>query len=232
MRAIQTNPRFTSHLLAPLAQGNAGHFQLAYLIDSWREMTSIQPTSLNLNNFTSAQTSTTANSPPLSSHPISHRSRHIYVLTYLASHIHLTRIHGSVSTILDRSATNSAATLPSLLTVIVMAVDDPNPPAAVSPEQPRPRKKQQRGILPPELLEVLVPSLKVGASTGAIGVFGGVAAGIVRDAPPALFAVASGLQCFTLGSTYWCKLNDNYPLLLVLEAYDPSQYHGPSSCVA
>ncbi|KAL2753284.1 hypothetical protein ACRALDRAFT_1083053 [Sodiomyces alcalophilus JCM 7366] len=75
--------------------------------------------------------------------------------------------------------------------------------------QPRPQDQQprqrrpRRGLLPPELIEVVVPSLKVGAFTGATGVFFGVTAGIIRDASPALFGIASGFQCFTLGSTYW-----------------------------
>ncbi|OLN85703.1 hypothetical protein CCHL11_08294 [Colletotrichum chlorophyti] len=47
------------------------------------------------------------------------------------------------------------------------------------------------------------PPLKVGALTGTIGVFSGVAAGIIRDSTPALFAVASGIQWFALGSSYW-----------------------------
>ncbi|KAJ3941512.1 uncharacterized protein N0V96_008223 [Colletotrichum fioriniae] len=39
--------------------------------------------------------------------------------------------------------------------------------------------------------------------TGTIGVFSGIAAGIIRDSTPALFAVASGIQWFALGSSYW-----------------------------
>jgi len=31
----------------------------------------------------------------------------------------------------------------------------------------------------------------------------GVAAGIIRDAPPVLFGLVSSIQWFTLGSTYW-----------------------------
>ncbi|OHW91172.1 hypothetical protein CSPAE12_10163 [Colletotrichum incanum] len=47
------------------------------------------------------------------------------------------------------------------------------------------------------------PPLKVGALTGTIGMFSGIAAGIVRDSTPALFALASGIQWFALGSSYW-----------------------------
>ncbi|CCF45995.1 hypothetical protein CH063_00588 [Colletotrichum higginsianum] len=47
------------------------------------------------------------------------------------------------------------------------------------------------------------PPLKVGALTGTIGMFSGIAAGIIRDSTPALFALASGIQWFALGSSYW-----------------------------
>ncbi|KAM0273951.1 hypothetical protein ACHAQH_008094 [Verticillium albo-atrum] len=67
----------------------------------------------------------------------------------------------------------------------------------------QPRAKARRGIMPPELIDTIVPSLKVGGVTGAAGVFTGITAGIIRDASPALFGIASGIQWFTLGSTYW-----------------------------
>lgn len=35
--------------------------------------------------------------------------------------------------------------------------------------------------------------------------FSGIAAGIIRDSTPALFALASGIQWFALGSSYWRK---------------------------
>ncbi|KAM0501248.1 hypothetical protein ACHAPB_005136 [Verticillium nonalfalfae] len=65
------------------------------------------------------------------------------------------------------------------------------------------RAKARRGLLPPELIDVVVPSIKVGGLTGAAGVFTGITAGIIRDASPALFGIASGIQWFTLGSTFW-----------------------------
>lgn len=37
--------------------------------------------------------------------------------------------------------------------------------------------------------------------------FSGIAAGIVRDSTPALFALASGIQWFALGSSYWRTLH-------------------------
>ncbi|KAK1979703.1 hypothetical protein LZ30DRAFT_725373 [Colletotrichum cereale] len=66
-------------------------------------------------------------------------------------------------------------------------------------QQGRPR----RGLLPPGLVDLMGPPLKVGALTGTIGMFSGIAAGIVRDSTPALFALASGIQWFALGSSYW-----------------------------
>ncbi|KAK1996568.1 hypothetical protein LX36DRAFT_580138 [Colletotrichum falcatum] len=68
-----------------------------------------------------------------------------------------------------------------------------------SGHQDRPR----RGLLPPGLVDLMGPPLKVGAVTGTIGLFSGIAAGIVRDTTPALFALASGIQWFALGSSYW-----------------------------
>ncbi|KAL9071891.1 MAG: hypothetical protein Q9157_005317 [Trypethelium eluteriae] len=51
--------------------------------------------------------------------------------------------------------------------------------------------------------DVFLPALKVGCMTGVSGVLIGGVAGIVRSSTPVLFAGASGLQCFALGSTYW-----------------------------
>ncbi|EFQ25125.1 uncharacterized protein GLRG_00269 [Colletotrichum graminicola M1.001] len=66
-------------------------------------------------------------------------------------------------------------------------------------QQTRPR----RGVLPPGLVDLMGPPLKVGALTGTIGMFSGIAVGIIRDTTPALFALASGIQWFALGSSYW-----------------------------
>lgn len=49
---------------------------------------------------------------------------------------------------------------------------------------------------------------------GTAGLIVGGAAGVVRSSPPALFAAASGLQCFALGTTYWGSRS----LLLHLQA--------------
>ncbi|KAK4167571.1 hypothetical protein QBC43DRAFT_310991 [Cladorrhinum sp. PSN259] len=63
----------------------------------------------------------------------------------------------------------------------------------------------QRSFLPPEIMAIVVPSLKVGASAGACGLFAGAAAGIIRSAPPVFFAAVAGGQWFTLGSSYWAS---------------------------
>ncbi|KAL8663537.1 MAG: hypothetical protein Q9168_008077 [Polycauliona sp. 1 TL-2023] len=49
---------------------------------------------------------------------------------------------------------------------------------------------------------VLIPSLKAGALSGASGLLIGGVTGIVRSSTPGLFAIASGLQCAALGTTY------------------------------
>ncbi|KAL8691962.1 MAG: hypothetical protein Q9224_004061, partial [Gallowayella concinna] len=50
---------------------------------------------------------------------------------------------------------------------------------------------------------VLIPALKAGAVSGASGLVFGGAAGIIRSSHPGLFAIASGLQCAALGTTYY-----------------------------
>ncbi|KAF9877470.1 hypothetical protein CkaCkLH20_05170 [Colletotrichum karsti] len=70
-------------------------------------------------------------------------------------------------------------------------------------EESKEKRRQRRGLLPPGLVDLMGPPLKVGAATGTVGLFSGIAAGIIRDSTPALFAVASGIQWFALGSSYW-----------------------------
>ncbi|XDG00532.1 hypothetical protein ABKA04_000147 [Annulohypoxylon sp. FPYF3050] len=52
------------------------------------------------------------------------------------------------------------------------------------------------------IMEIAAKSLQTGAALGAAGMMFGAGAGIVRSAPPVLFAVVAGLQWFSLGSTY------------------------------
>ncbi|KAK4241876.1 hypothetical protein C8A03DRAFT_29905 [Achaetomium macrosporum] len=67
-------------------------------------------------------------------------------------------------------------------------------------EKTLPRRRQSPS---PEFMEIVVPSLKVGAVAGACGLFTGAAAGIIRSAPPVLFSVIAGGQWFTLASSYY-----------------------------
>ncbi|KAH8599834.1 hypothetical protein B0O99DRAFT_611169 [Bisporella sp. PMI_857] len=59
--------------------------------------------------------------------------------------------------------------------------------------------------LPAGVLHIILPALQVGAYTGAAGAFVGAFAGVVRSNTPKLFALASGLQWFTLGTTFWAS---------------------------
>jgi len=54
----------------------------------------------------------------------------------------------------------------------------------------------------PNSLDVIYPALQVGGLSGASGLLVGAFAGVVRSSNPALFALASGIQWFTLGSTF------------------------------
>ncbi|KAI0840634.1 hypothetical protein F5Y06DRAFT_244601 [Hypoxylon sp. FL0890] len=53
-----------------------------------------------------------------------------------------------------------------------------------------------------ELMHIASKSLQTGAVLGGIGLVVGAGAGIVRSAPPTLFALFAGFQWFTLGSSY------------------------------
>ncbi|XXH04928.1 hypothetical protein Hte_011350 [Hypoxylon texense] len=53
-----------------------------------------------------------------------------------------------------------------------------------------------------ELMEIAKKSLQTGAVTGGIGLVVGAGSGILRSAPPTLFALVAGLQWFGLGSTF------------------------------
>ncbi|KAI9785375.1 MAG: hypothetical protein M1839_000394 [Geoglossum umbratile] len=55
--------------------------------------------------------------------------------------------------------------------------------------------------LPVEL--TLWPALQVGVLTGTSGLVVGGVSGLIRSSSPMLFAAASGIQWFALGSTFW-----------------------------
>ncbi|OAA38342.1 hypothetical protein NOR_06732 [Metarhizium rileyi] len=65
------------------------------------------------------------------------------------------------------------------------------------------RRPQRPGFLPPELLELVVPPLKVGVYSGTAGVLAGVGGAIARDTSPVASGLFSGVQWFMLGSSYW-----------------------------
>ncbi|KAI0191157.1 hypothetical protein EV127DRAFT_428768 [Xylaria flabelliformis] len=67
-----------------------------------------------------------------------------------------------------------------------------NPKDAVHKEMPSPT----------ELWQIAAKSLQTGMVTGGIGLLVGAGSGIVRSAPPTLFALFAGLQWFALGSSY------------------------------
>ncbi|KAL2135447.1 hypothetical protein VTI74DRAFT_8433 [Chaetomium olivicolor] len=77
------------------------------------------------------------------------------------------------------------------------------PPSAATPSAVERRPSKQKQSLPPEVMEILAPSLKVGAVAGTCGLFAGAAAGIVRSAPTLFFSIISGGQWFTLGTSYY-----------------------------
>ncbi|KFY31185.1 hypothetical protein V493_01323, partial [Pseudogymnoascus sp. VKM F-4281 (FW-2241)] len=52
-------------------------------------------------------------------------------------------------------------------------------------------------------MDVVSPALQVGSLTGVSGLLFGAFGGVLRSTTPTLFALASGLQWFTLGSTFW-----------------------------
>ncbi|KFY35220.1 hypothetical protein V494_06103 [Pseudogymnoascus sp. VKM F-4513 (FW-928)] len=68
----------------------------------------------------------------------------------------------------------------------------------------RPSSPPKEGALPPlDFMAVASPALQVGSLTGASGLLFGAISGVLRSTTPTLFALASGIQWFTLGSTFW-----------------------------
>lgn len=85
-----------------------------------------------------------------------------------------------------------------------MASSPPSLPPAVPPPPPQQPPSEDFREMPTaaELAGIGIRSLKVGGATGAVGLFVGAGAGIVRSAPPTLFALVASFQWFTLGSSY------------------------------
>ncbi|KAG9516597.1 hypothetical protein KCU93_g9062, partial [Aureobasidium melanogenum] len=55
----------------------------------------------------------------------------------------------------------------------------------------------------PQAESMIGPALKIGALSGAAGFVTGSVAGVIRNSPPLLFGLGSGIQWFGLGTTYW-----------------------------
>ncbi|KAL7957784.1 hypothetical protein V8C34DRAFT_284793 [Trichoderma compactum] len=67
----------------------------------------------------------------------------------------------------------------------------------------RPQRHKKRGILPPEIRDLVVAPVKVGSFTGAAGVLAGVAGAIARDTSPVASGAVTGFQWFALGGSFW-----------------------------
>ncbi|ORY69460.1 uncharacterized protein BCR38DRAFT_86036 [Pseudomassariella vexata] len=79
----------------------------------------------------------------------------------------------------------------------------PQPPHSQPPPQAQSPTRPEDGMpSAAELYQIAAKSLQTGALTGAAGLAIGAGGGIMRGAPPALFAAFAGLQWFALGSSY------------------------------
>ncbi|KAI2612804.1 uncharacterized protein GGS25DRAFT_136205 [Hypoxylon fragiforme] len=76
-----------------------------------------------------------------------------------------------------------------------------------------------------DFMKIAAKSLQTGAMTGGIGLLVGAGTGIVRSAPPVIFAIAASLQWFALGSTYMASRS------LVEHAWGGEKTLGPSDAV-
>lgn len=65
------------------------------------------------------------------------------------------------------------------------------------------RRQRRQGFLPPQLVELVAPPLKVGLYSGTVGILAGVGGAIARDTSPVASGFFSGVQWFMLGSSYW-----------------------------
>ncbi|KAH6603509.1 hypothetical protein Trco_008284 [Trichoderma cornu-damae] len=79
--------------------------------------------------------------------------------------------------------------------------DKPEPSSSASQQPQQQRKK--RGLLPPEIIGLMVSPIKVGAWSGAAGVMAGVAGAIARDTNPVASGAVTGFQWFALGGSFW-----------------------------
>ncbi|RFU75855.1 beta-ketoacyl synthase [Trichoderma arundinaceum] len=77
--------------------------------------------------------------------------------------------------------------------------DKPEPSAGALQQQQR----KKRGLLPPEIIDLMVSPIKVGTWSGAAGVMAGVAGAIARDTNPVFSGAVTGFQWFALGGSFW-----------------------------
>ncbi|KAK7938085.1 uncharacterized protein PG986_014953 [Apiospora aurea] len=75
-------------------------------------------------------------------------------------------------------------------------------PATPSSDQRHPNPTGDEMPTRAELFEIGTKSLQTGALTGVLGAAFGAGSGIMRAAPPGLFALVAGIQWFALGSSF------------------------------
>ncbi|KAF4979055.1 hypothetical protein FZEAL_4665 [Fusarium zealandicum] len=65
------------------------------------------------------------------------------------------------------------------------------------------QQQSRRGLLSPEILDLVLPPLKFGGLSGTVGIMAGVGASIFKEVNPITWGAVSGFQCFTLGTSFW-----------------------------
>ncbi|KAI0405335.1 hypothetical protein F4802DRAFT_562722 [Xylaria palmicola] len=81
-------------------------------------------------------------------------------------------------------------------------IQTPTLPPSGPPKLKKPNARKRDMPSSTELWEIAAKSLQTGMATGGIGLVFGAGSGIMRSAPPTLFALFSGFQWFVLGSSY------------------------------
>ncbi|KAM3522604.1 hypothetical protein MY4038_008554 [Beauveria bassiana] len=64
-------------------------------------------------------------------------------------------------------------------------------------------QRKRQGFFSPELTELVFPPFRVGFWAGTVGVLAGVGGAIARDTNPVISGSITGIQWFTLGTTFW-----------------------------